>query len=189
MLRALDIIFAILGLVVLTPIILTIFFAGWFDTGSPVFRQVRVGRDKKPFTLIKFRTMTTSAPSVATHLADVNAVTAFGKFLRKTKLDELPQLWNVLKGEMSFVGPRPNLFNQKELIAIRDEFGIYNLRPGITGLAQIRNVDMSLPELLTEYDKTMIDNLTLRTYLVLILCTLLGKGRGDFFDGRESVRD
>ena len=83
--------------------------------------------------------------SVATHLASASSITKFGNFLRRTKLDELPQLWNVLKGEMSLVGPRPGLFNQEELTAARDKHGVFNVRPGITGLAQISEIDMSTP--------------------------------------------
>ena len=86
--------------------------------------------------------------SVASHLASATSITPFGNFLRKSKLDELPQLWNVLKGEMSLVGPRPCLFNQEELIAERDKRGVFEVRPGITGLAQVNTIDMSTPELL-----------------------------------------
>lgn len=100
-------------------------------------------------------------------------------FLRKTKIDELPQLINVLKGEMSLVGPRPNLFNQDELIAERDALGIYNVLPGVTGLAQVQNIDMSTPKLLAQTDKQMIDTLTLSRYFKYILMTATGSGSGD----------
>ena len=101
------------------PILALLWILGWLDTGSPLFRQERVGRNQKPFTLVKFRTMRPDTASVATHLADASAVTKLGHFLRRSKLDELPQLWNVLKGEMSLVGPRPCLFSQTELIEER----------------------------------------------------------------------
>ncbi|GAL08831.1 UDP-N-acetylgalactosaminyltransferase [Photobacterium aphoticum] len=115
--------------------------------------QERVGRHKKPFKLIKFRTMSVETKSVASHLASSASITKLGAFLRKTKIDELPQLINVLKGEMSLVGPRPNLFNQEELITERDALGVYDVLPGITGLAQINTIDMSTPKLLAETDK------------------------------------
>jgi lipopolysaccharide/colanic/teichoic acid biosynthesis glycosyltransferase len=117
--------------------------------------------------------------SVATHLANANAVTRLGIFLRRTKLDELPQLWNVLKGEMSLVGPRPCLFNQEELIAAREKRVVFSARPGITGLAQIRKIDMSTPELLAETDARMLSELTLRAYLWFIIATAVGGGAGD----------
>ena len=109
MIRLIDIALSAIGLLVLWPLLLVLYAAGYMDTGAPLFRQVRVGRDRKPFTLIKFRTMRPDTQSVATHLTDASAVTPLGRFLRRTKLDELPQLWNVLKGEMSLVGPRPCL--------------------------------------------------------------------------------
>ena len=116
MTRVLDVLLSFLGLVMRAPIFVVLWILGWLDTGSPMFRQERVGRNQKPFTLVKFRTMRPDTASVATHLADASAVTKLGHFLRRSKLDELPQLWNVLKGEMSLVGPRPCLFIQTELI-------------------------------------------------------------------------
>ena len=129
---------------------------GLFDTGSPLFFQERVGKDKKPFILVKFRTMSVDTKSVASHLASQASITKLGAFLRRTKLDELPQLWNVLKGEMSLVGPRPNLYNQEELVAARSDNAVYDVRPGITGLAQIQNIDMSTPDKLARTDAIMI---------------------------------
>ena len=117
--------------------------------------------------------------SVATHLASPNSVTKFGKFLRKSKLDEIPQLWNVFKGDMSLVGPRPCLPSQFELIVKREKLGLYDVRPGITGLAQIHGIDMSMPELLVKKEAEMIESLTLVKYFKYILFTLLGKGAGD----------
>ena len=120
MTRVLDVLLSFLGLVMGAPIFVVLWILGWLDTGSPLFRQERVGRHQKPFTLVKFRTMRPDTASVATHLADASAVTQLGQFLRRSKLDELPQLWNVLKGEMSLVGPRPCLFSQTELIDERE---------------------------------------------------------------------
>ena len=179
MLRLFDFIFSLIGLIIGFPILLLIFLLGLFDTGSPVFTQERVGRNKKPFVLVKFRTMKVDTASVASHLASSASITKMGHFLRKTKLDELPQLWNVLKGEMSLVGPRPGLFNQEELTKERDEHGVYSVRPGITGLAQINEIDMSTPKLLAETDRKMIDELSLSSYFKYIFLTVAGKGSGD----------
>lgn len=179
MIRILDFFSAFIGLLFLWPVFLVVILLGVFDTGSPVFIQERVGRNKKPFKLIKFRTMSVETKSVASHLATNASITKFGAFLRKTKIDELPQLINVVKGEMSLVGPRPNLFNQKELIKERDAHGVYDVLPGITGLAQVQNIDMSTPELLAKTDKQMIDTLTLKDYFKYILMTATGSGSGD----------
>ena len=132
LIRFCDLCFAFLGLVLGLPILMILWMVGFLDTGSPLFRQQRVGRNKQPFTLVKFRTMKKDTASVASHLASADSITPFGRFLRRTKLDELPQLWNVLKGEMSLVGPRPCLFSQDELIAERENRGVLAVRPGIT---------------------------------------------------------
>ncbi|WP_070970461.1 sugar transferase [Vibrio sonorensis] len=179
MIRVLDFIFALVGLLFLWPVFLIICLVGYFDTGSPIFFQKRVGRHQRPFILIKFRTMPVETASVATHLVGASSVTKLGSFLRKTKLDELPQLINVLKGEMSLVGPRPCLFNQNELIEARQEKSVFDVRPGITGLAQINEIDMSTPELLAEWDEKMILTLSLKNYFVYIVQTVVGKGSGD----------
>ena len=163
----------------MSPILLIIIIIGWFDTRSPLFLQKRVGQGGKPFTLIKFRTMRPDTPSVASHLVEVKSITKLGSFLRKTKLDELPQLFNVLKGEMSLVGPRPNLPNQEELIKEREIKQVYAVRPGITGLAQIQNIDMSTPKLLAQIDGEMISKLNIWMYFRIIFSTAFGRGRGD----------
>lgn len=179
MLRIFDIVFSFMGLTLGFPIFFIIYIMGFFDTGSPLFIQERVGRHKKPFKLVKFRTMALDTASVASHLASSASITKLGVVLRKTKLDELPQLWNVLKGEMSFVGPRPNLFNQEELISERDALGIYEVCPGITGLAQVNGIDMSVPKLLAKTDADMIKKMTVFSYFSYILQTVTGKGSGD----------
>lgn len=183
MIRFFDLFFAILGLVVGLPVLLILTIIGFFDTGSPIFRQPRVGRYQQPFVLVKFRTMKADTASVASHLADAAAITPFGRFLRRTKLDELPQLWNVLKGEMSLVGPRPCLFNQQELIAERAARGVFDVRPGITGLAQVNKIDMSTPALLAETDQRMLASLSLTDYFRYIFLTMMGKGAGDRVKG------
>jgi lipopolysaccharide/colanic/teichoic acid biosynthesis glycosyltransferase len=179
MTRLFDVVLSLAGLVVSAPVFLLLFVLVWFDTKFPLFRQERVGRHQKPFTLVKFRTMRPDTASVATHLADASAVTKLGCFLRRSKLDELPQLWNVLKGEMSLVGPRPCLFNQAELIEERAARGVFAARPGITGLAQINGIDMSTPRLLAETDALMLRELDLSAYFSYIFKTVTGAGRGD----------
>lgn len=179
LIRFFDFVLALLGLVLGLPVLLCILLLGWWDTGSPLFVQERVGRHRKAFRLVKFRTMKIGTASVATHMADASAITPFGQFLRRTKLDELPQLWNVLKGEMSLVGPRPCLFSQTELIEQRDRRGVFGVRPGITGLAQINEIDMSTPELLAKTDEQMVRDLNLGKYFSFIVQTVLGKGSGD----------
>ena len=177
--RVLDVMLAGLGLLILWPLLFFLYLLGLFDTGSPVLCQERVGRDLKPFRIIKFRTMSLETPLVGSHLLGNGAITPLGGFLRKTKLDELPQLWNVLRGEMSLVGPRPNLFNQQDLIKARTSLGVYLVRPGITGLAQIRRIDMSKPHLLAHTDAQMLKKLNLYNYFKYIFMTIAGNGVGD----------
>jgi len=179
MTRGFDVVLSLVGLIVGAPILALLWILGWLDTGLPLFRQERVGRHQKPFILVKFRTMRPDTASVATHLAEASAVTKLGHFFRRTKLDELPQLWNVLKGEMSLVGPRPCLFNQTELVAERESRGVFSGRPGITGLAQINGIDMSTPKLLAETDALMMREMSLRAYFKYIFKTVTGSGRGD----------
>jgi len=179
MIRIFDFIFSLLGIVLLSPIGLVLFIIGLFDTGSPIFKQQRVGRNQKPFNLYKFRTMDVNTKSVATHLTSQSSVTKFGSFLRKTKLDELPQLINVLMGTMSLVGPRPCLFNQEELIKEREERGVFRYLPGITGLAQVSRIDMSTPVKLAKVDAEMLEKMSLKYYFKFMFSTLFGGGQGD----------
>jgi lipopolysaccharide/colanic/teichoic acid biosynthesis glycosyltransferase len=179
MIRVFDVVLSCLGLVLGLPVLLTLLLLGFLDTGSPLFRQERVGRHRRSFTLVKFRTMRLDTASVASHLADASAVTPFGRFLRRTKLDELPQLWNVLSGDMSLVGPRPCLPNQTELVAEREARGVFDARPGITGLAQVNEIDMSTPALLAETDAVMLATLDVVSYFRYIFMTIAGRGSGD----------
>ena len=173
MIRLFDIIFSLVSLIFLIPFFFLILFIGFLDTGSPFFYQKRVGLNLKGFVLIKFRTMKLNTKSEGTHLVDKSAITSFGYLLRITKLDELPQLWNVLKGDMSLVGPRPCLFNQKKLIIERKKRGVFKVRPGITGLAQINGITMKNPTLLAKIDLKMIKKMNLFNYFNYIFKTVL----------------
>jgi O-antigen biosynthesis protein WbqP len=179
MIRVLDVLFSFFGLLVFSPLLVVLYLVGLWDSRAPLFFQVRVGQGQRPFTLVKFRTMRVNTASVATHLADAASVTAWGRFLRRSKLDELPQLWNVLVGDMSLVGPRPGLFNQTELIEERAARRVFDVKPGITGLAQVSGMDMSIPVLLAETDSRMINTLNVCEYFKYIFLTLAGHGAGD----------
>lgn len=132
----------------------------------------------RTFMLVKFRTMRPNTASVASHLADVSAITPFA-FLRQTKLDELPQLWKVFKGEMTLVGPRPCLFSQKASIGERELFGILSARPGITGLTKTNKIDISTPGQLAETDGRMLKVRSASTCFKYIFMTVVGEGAGD----------
>ena len=179
LIRIYDILFSTLLFLGLSPLIIFIFTICFFESGSPIFIQERVGIQKKPFKLLKFRTMKTNTPSKASHLIKENSVTKFGKIIRLLKLDELPQLINVIKGDMSLVGPRPCLFNQLELIEFREKYKIFKVKPGITGLSQIKGIDMSNPQKLAETDLYMISKINQKIYFKCLLLTLFGKGIGD----------
>lgn len=179
LIRTFDLCFALLAIIITFPLILFAMIISFYDTKSPFFYQTRLGKNTQPFKLMKFRTMPIETPSLASHLICGSSVSRCGHFLRKTKLDELPQLWNVLKGDMSLVGPRPNLFNQEELIYVRDALDVYSVLPGITGLAQIKGVDMSTPELLAKTDAEMIATMSIANYFKYIFLTIVGKGQGD----------
>ena len=173
MIRLLDIIFSFISLTLSFPIFVMIFIILFFDSNYPLFIQKRLGVDTKIFFLIKFRTMKIGTLSAGTHLIDTSNITHIGYFLRKFKLDELPQLLNVLLGHMSLVGPRPCLPNQKRLIIERKKRGIYKVKPGITGLAQVSGINMSRPVLLAKIELKMIKQMNLFYYFYYIFKTVL----------------
>ncbi|WP_061934376.1 sugar transferase [Aureimonas sp. AU22] len=178
--RVFDILASGVGLIVFGPVILILAALVRRDSPGPgIFAQERVGRGERVFTCYKLRTMRQGTVSAASHETPVSAVTRLGTFLRKWKLDELPQLWNVFKGEMSFVGPRPSLPVQGEVIEARRARGVYALRPGITGLAQVQDIDMSQPERLAEADALYLAKRNIFGDVLLILQTVTGRGRGD----------
>ena len=170
--RALDLAVAAPMLVVAAPILLVAMLAIRATSPGPaIFSQTRVGREGALFACRKLRTMHRETPSLPTHEAPADSVTVVGKVLRATKIDELPQLWNVLKGEMSLVGPRPCLPTQTELIERRRQLGVLAVLPGITGLAQIKGIDMSDPKLCAETDAAYIEAASVGLDLKILLGT------------------
>jgi O-antigen biosynthesis protein WbqP len=172
MIRIFDFLFSLIGLIFLFPLLVFVFFIILFDNGSPLFIQSRVGYNLTSFSLIKFRTMPIGVRSAGTHLIKDIKFSLFGHFLRRTKIDEIPQLINVFLGDMSLVGPRPCLFNQRRLIGERKKRGVFKVRPGITGLAQIKGITMQTPTLLAKTDKKMIKNMSLYNYFYYIFKTI-----------------
>ncbi|WP_281354883.1 sugar transferase [Chelativorans xinjiangense] len=170
--RAFDLAIALPAAVVAVPVVLAVAVLVRATSDGPAFyAQTRLGRGAVPFRCYKLRTMRTDTPSVPTHEARPDAVTPVGRFLRITKLDELPQLWNVLKGEMSLVGPRPCLPEQEELIRHRERLGVFAAAPGITGLAQVRGIDMSKPALCAETDAEYLSRWSIGRDLALLIRT------------------
>ena len=142
--RLIDIVLSLMGIIILAlPMIIVALIIKIDDPGPAIFKQKRVGKDKKLFWLYKFRSMKVSTPDIPTHLLDNpdQYMIKVGKFIRKTSIDELPQLFNILKGDMSVIGPRPALWNQDDLIAERDKYHANDVRPGLTGWAQINGRD------------------------------------------------
>ncbi len=159
--RLTDIAIAGLALIFLTPLLFIIAVCICLDSpGSPIFSQKRMGYKGKIFNIYKFRTMKTGTPDISTDLMlkQASPITRVGAVLRKTSLDEIPQLFNIVKGEMSIVGPRPALYNQYELIERRKVLGILDVLPGITGLAQINGRDDISDDLKIQFDKEYVDN-------------------------------
>lgn len=147
--------------------------------GSPLFLQTRVGKNQRAFKLLKLRTMAKGTAQKGSHEVSAAQITRVGHFLRRTKIDELPQIWNVLIGDMSFVGPRPCLPNQTELVAERQKRGVFEVRPGITGPAQLAGIDMSTPETLAIADARYVTSHSLMGDLRMIWHTATGGGCGD----------
>ena len=164
--RGADVVLSLLALICLSPVYLLVALAVKLTSPGPVlFRQKRVGRGGRLFTIYKFRTMRTDTPrDTATHLLQDPSryITRVGAFLRRSSLDELPQFFNVLKGDMSIVGPRPALYNQYDLIAAREKAGVNAVRPGITGLAQISGRDELPIPVKVRYDREYVENLSLK---------------------------
>lgn len=174
--RLIDILLSLISCIILSPIMLLIAILIKIDSEGPVlFCQKRVGIHKTFFQMYKFRTMRIQTPKdCPTHLLeDANQyITPIGNFLRKTSLDELPQLWNILKGDMSFVGPRPALWNQDDLIQLRDNNGSNDVRPGLTGWAQINGRDTLTLEKKAEYDGEYVKHISFLFDMKCILGTV-----------------
>lgn len=177
--RLYDVIISLALIFLFLPLLVLIFIICFLESGKPIYTQIRIGKNQKAFKIIKFRTMLLDTPSLSTHLISKGSVTNFGKFIRKLKLDELPQLINVINGEMSLVGPRPCLTNQKELIIEREKYNLFSVKPGITGLSQINGIDMSNPKRLSEIDHHMVSNFSQINYFKYLFLTFFGKGFGD----------
>ena len=182
--RILDILFSAVLIVFLMPIMVIIGAAIRIESnGGAIFKQKRVGQNKKSFICLKFRTMRIDTPQniPASKLSDPQKyITRVGKFLRRSSLDELPQLFNVLKGDMSLVGPRPLIFEETEMHERRENEGIYALRPGLTGLAQIKGRNLLLDNEKLENDKFYLENLRIRLdariLFLTVGCVFAGKG-------------
>jgi lipopolysaccharide/colanic/teichoic acid biosynthesis glycosyltransferase len=147
--------------------------------GAAIFAQQRIGKNGLLFKCYKFRTMDIGTENVGTHEVNKNSITSVGKFLRSSKLDELPQIINIIRGELSLVGPRPGLPNQTELFEARKLRDVYKVLPGITGLSQINNIDMSTPNKLAEWDNRYISLRSIPLEMKIIILTLFGRGSGD----------
>lgn len=182
--RLFDVVLALLLAPIAVVICLPAMVVISLDTpGGPLFRQARVGHRQNIFILWKLRTMAQGTKHAGSHEVGEQALTRVGGVLRRLKIDELPQIWNVLRGDMSFVGPRPCLPSQTTLILERAARGVFSLRPGITGLAQIRRIDMSTPVLLAQVDAEYLVTRSLRGDIELILGTVAGGGWGDAAKG------
>lgn len=177
--RSLEIFLAAIGLLVLWPVIAVAMVITRLDSPGPaILKQTRVGRHRRAFTIYKLRTMRHGTRAAATHEVGAAALTRFGRLARRFKLDELPQLINVVRGDMSLVGPRPSLPSQTELVEARQILGVLTVRPGITGLAQVQRIDMSDPQRLAQIDAQYVRSRTLAGDFKLLLATLLGSGLG-----------
>ncbi|WP_341301637.1 sugar transferase [Lysinibacillus sp. FSL H8-0500] len=180
--RLIDIILGLIAIIVFAIPMLIVSIAIKVNSQGPIlFKQKRIGKDGSHFEIYKFRSMYMETPNVSTEaLGDPTAyITSVGKFIRKTSLDEMPQLFNILKGDMAVVGPRPALYNQYELIAMRDEAGINRVRPGLTGYAQVMGRDLISDEKKVEYDKYYVDNYSILFDLKILLMTVYSVAKAD----------
>ncbi len=169
-------IIALLLMLLLSPIFLLISLIIIINDGLPIiFVQKRSGKDNRLFNLYKFRTMKKETPNVATHLMDGenNYILWSGHFLRKTSLDEIPQLFNIVRGDIAFIGPRPALYNQNDLISLRNKYKINSLKPGITGWAQINGRDSLSIEEKVKYDYEYLKNKNFRLDCLIIYKTII----------------
>ena len=174
--RLFDFVMSLIGIIVLSPIILIVALAVKLTSPGPMlFKQRRIGKNNDEFQIYKFRTMRIDTPNVPTHLLEnpEQWITPVGKFLRKTSLDELPQLFNILKGEMSIVGPRPALYNQIDLKEMRTEAGVHKLVPGLTGWAQINGRDEIPLSLKVNLDKEYLEKKNFLFDIKIIFMTVL----------------
>lgn len=172
--RLFDILLAAGLILVLSPVylVLSLIIFGQ-DFGSPIFRQIRVGKGGGRFMFYKFRSMPTNAPSVESHQKEKLKITPFGVFIRRTNLDELPQFFSVLKGDMSFIGPRPPIPSQENLIAMRRENKSLFLQPGLTGWAQVNSYDNMPEEVKAQYDGEYADGISLRMDMLILFKTVI----------------
>lgn len=190
--RLFDIIFSFLALIILSPLFLVICTIIFFTPDCKVFfSHERRGRKGKPFKIYKFQTMKNFTPNCATGELEnpEQYITKIGKILRKTSLDELPQLWNILKGDMSFVGPRPLISSEIRMHRLRLEYGVYRFRPGLTGLAQINGRDDLSIVKKAKYDKEYCDNWSLKLDLQILLKSFVTVARQEgFHEGKYHKR-
>lgn len=181
--RLLDIVLAVCILIGAWPFMLIAAIAIKVEDpkGPVIFKQTRVGKDKKPFKIYKFRSMWTETPDVPTHLlSDPNQfITKVGAFLRKTSIDEVPQLINILKGDMSFVGPRPSLFSQEDLIEERDRLNVHSVRPGLTGLAQVSGRDELPIPVKAAYDGEYVEKMSFKLDVRLFFRTFISVAKSE----------
>lgn len=174
--RFIDILISVIGIIILSPIfIITALLIKLESKGPIIFKQLRAGKDSEPFYIYKFRSMKINAPNKSTNdFKDADAfITKVGKFIRRTSIDELPQLFNILKGDMSIVGPRPVILKEKELIKLRQEYNVDSLLPGITGWAQINGRDNIGDEEKVKYDYEYLTRKSLKLDMYIIIMTAL----------------
>jgi len=193
--RLIDIVLSLVGLIVLSPIFLVLIIAIKLDSKGPVlFKQKRIGIHKSHFNILKFRTMRVdTSKDTPTHLLEnpEKCITRMGKFLRKTSLDELPQIWNILVGQMSIIGPRPALWNQYDLIKERDKYGANDVPPGLTGWAQINGRDELPIKVKSRFDGDYVQRMSflfdLKCFLMTIFCVLKSDGVIEGGTGKREV--